>query len=306
MSQRCPLCNVETSSVVYKNVPQFPECDIVQCLNCSHRYTVVHKTIDVDKLYVDEVYKVVENRDSIFDKIIRREYNGVLYQLDQFKTQKGNLLDFGTGKGQFGNLAKKDGWKVKAVETSPDRAAYAREIYGLDVNTNFYSAGSIFNINFEALTLFHVLEHLPQPGILLKQLVTDNVRADGMVIVEVPNISSWQSGIAKENWIHLDVPRHINHFSPEILKKFLTDLHFIPVKTSYFSFHLGVLGMVDSLLKKFGYKKNIIFELKNNKSKVLIAAIGLILPFALVMEFFASRFGKGGIIRVYLFKKEIS
>jgi hypothetical protein len=176
-------------------------------------------------------------------------------------------------------------------------------VYGLDVNSEFYTTGSIFNIQFDVLTLFHVLEHLPQPDTLLSQLVKDNVTDKGIVVVEVPNIRSWQSTIAKENWIHLDVPRHIHHFSFERLEKLLTDINLEPLKTTSFSFHLGVLGMVDSLLKRLGYRKNIIYELKNKKSKTLILMIALLLPLAFIIERLASIFRKGGIIRIYLVRK---
>jgi 2-polyprenyl-3-methyl-5-hydroxy-6-metoxy-1,4-benzoquinol methylase len=303
MNQGCPLCNSKKFTIVYKHVPQFTDSDVARCNQCGHYYTIINKGIDVNQLYSDEVYKVVENRNSIFDRIIQREYNGVLRQLDKIKVRKGNLLDFGCGKGKFGSLARENGWKVKAVETSPDRAAYARNVYGLEVNSEFYTTGSIFNIQFDALSLFHVLEHLPHPDVLLDQLVKDNVTDRGLVVVEVPNIRSWQSRIAKEHWIHLDVPRHIHHFSFERLEKLLFDINLKPLKTTSFSFHLGVLGMVDSMLKRFGYRKNIIYELKNKKSKTLILMIVLLLPVAFIIERLASLFNKGGIIRIYLVRK---
>jgi 2-polyprenyl-3-methyl-5-hydroxy-6-metoxy-1,4-benzoquinol methylase len=303
MNQICLLCHSENVSFVYKYLPQYNDADIMQCNDCGHQFSIVRKEINIDELYNDEIYKIVENRNSIFDRIIQREYNGVLRQLDKFSIRKGNLLDFGCGKGKFGSLARENGWKVKAVETSPDRAAYARNVYGLDVNSEFYTAGSIFNIPFDVITLFHVLEHLPKPGILLDQLIKDNLTDKGFVVIEVPNMSSWQSGIAKENWIHQDVPRHIHHFSPERLEKLLQEINLRPLKTTSFSFHLGVLGMVDSLLKQFGYKKNIIYELKNKKSRTLIVMIALLLPVAYIVERVASGFGKGGVIRMYLIRK---
>ncbi len=299
MIQTCPLCNGKNVSVVYERLPHFHQAALMQCNNCGHLYSFIREEINVSDLYSDEIYKVVENRHSIFDRIIKREYAGVLKQLDNMKIAKGNLLDFGCGKGQFGNLAEKNGWRVKAVETSPERAAYARNVYGLDVNSEFYSSGSIFNIRFDVLTLFHVLEHLHVPGQLLQELIKTNVTENGIVIIEVPNIGSWQSRIAKDHWIHLDVPRHIHHFTPERLNKFLVSLGLVPVKRTYFSFHLGVLGMVDSLLKKMGYRKNIIYELKNKKSKSLILRVALVLPFAIILEFTSSLFGKGGVIRIY-------
>jgi 2-polyprenyl-3-methyl-5-hydroxy-6-metoxy-1,4-benzoquinol methylase len=303
MNQTCPLCHSENVSIVYKHLPQYNDADIMQCNDCGHQFSIIRGEINVHELYTDEIYKIVENRNSVFDRIIQREYKGVLRQLDKIKVSKGTLLDFGCGKGKFGSVAQEDGWKVKAVETSQDRAAYAKNVYGLDVNTEFYTTGSIFNMQFDLLTLFHVLEHLPQPGVLLDQLIKNNLTDNGFVVIEVPNMSSWQSGIAKENWIHQDVPRHIHHFSPGGLEKLLMDINLKPLKTTSFSFHLGVLGMVDSLLKKLGYNKNIIYELKNKKSRTLIIKIAVLLPVAYVLERVASLFGKGGVIRMYLVRK---
>jgi 2-polyprenyl-3-methyl-5-hydroxy-6-metoxy-1,4-benzoquinol methylase len=300
MNRRCPLCDSSHSDVLYKQLTEHPDSEILQCEDCGHVYSILKTDIDVNKLYSDQVYKVVENRNSIFDRIIQWEYNRVLHQMDKIRPGKGSLLDFGCGKGKFGSLAQESGWKVKAVETAPDRAAYARDVYGLDVSSSFFTEGSIFNIRFNTLTLFHVLEHLPQPGILLEELVKGNLTENGMVVIEVPNLCSWQSMIAKENWIHLDVPRHIHHFSPNRLRKLLLDIDLNPIKMTSFSFHLGVLGMVDSLLKKAGYKKNIIYELKNKKSKILIIFIALVLPIAFIMEGMASLLGKGGVLRMYL------
>lgn len=80
----------------------------------------------------------------------------------------------------------------------------------------------------------------------------------------------------------------------------IEDIGFSHVKTSFFSFHLGVLGMVDSLFKLFGYKKNIIFELKNRKTIGLILKIAIFLPVAMILECVAAWSSKGGIIRMYL------
>lgn len=299
MNLSCPLCGHQDHIVVYSQLPQYPDAHIVKCNNCGHLYTLLKKEIDVDSLYADEVYKVVENRNTVFDKILNREYKGTLKILKAFTKQTGSLLDFGSGKGKFGSLAKDNGWQVKCIETSPERAAYAKNIYGLEVSTAFYSAGNIFNTWFDALTLFHVLEHLPDPKPLLGQLIKDNLKKDGLVVIEVPNIKSWQSRIAKDRWIHLDVPRHINHFSPGRLDGFIREIGLEPVKRTFFSYHLGVLGMVDSLLRIFGYNKNIIYELKNRKSKALIVKVAILLPFAVLMEWIASSLGKGGVIRVY-------
>jgi 2-polyprenyl-3-methyl-5-hydroxy-6-metoxy-1,4-benzoquinol methylase len=302
MMPGCPLCGIESYTIVYKQL-QFPAASIVKCTNCCHVYTLLSHKIPADKLYNDDVYKIVENRHTIFDKILNWEYKRVIKKINSFKPSKGLLLDFGCGKGKFGSLAKAKGWKVKCVETSAERAAYAKNIYGLEVETNSYVGGKIFNADFDVLTLFHVLEHLPHPGVLLTELIKQNLKKDGLVVIEVPNINSLQARISGSKWMHLDVPRHINHFSPVRLDQFAGECGLISQRTAFFSFHLGVLGMTDSLLKMMGYRRNIIYELKNKKNMLLFAGILLLLPFAIILEISAVALGYGGITRKYFILK---
>jgi SAM-dependent methyltransferase len=302
MKPGCPLCGKENYTVVYEHL-SFPGASLVKCSACFHFYTLTNTPPENDKLYTDEVYKVVENRDSIFDKILNREYKRVITKINSFKRQKGALLDFGCGKGKFASLAKDNGWQAKCVETSIERAEYAKKIYGLDVDTRFYTTGKIFSIDFDTLTLFHVIEHLPHPGTLLNELIQQNVKQDGLVVIEVPNINSLQARIAGSHWMHLDPPRHISHFTPSRLDQLAGELGLVPRRTRYFSFHLGVLGMTDSLLKLFGYRRNIIYELKNNKSNALKLAIVFLLLFALPLEFFSTLLGRGGVVRKYFVRQ---
>jgi len=101
------------------------------------------------------------------------------------------------------------------------------------------------------------------------------------------------------NGIHLDTRHHISHFIPEEIDQIGEELSLKILRTRFFSFHLGVLGMSDSFLKFFGYRKNIIYELKN-KNIALMAAIFILLPFAFILESFAAAIGRGGIVRKYL------
>lgn len=303
MNASCPICDGNVYQYLFKELPQCEHGSIVKCSKCSHFYSLLMHDMDAQALYSDEVYQVVENRDSIFDRILNWEYGKVLKQLARLRPGKGNLLDFGGGKGKFGWLARQDSWSAKCVETSAGRAAYAREVYRLDVDTNFYDKGRIFDVQFDAITLFHVLEHLPRPRALLHELVSSNLKPDGMLVIEVPNITSWQAAFAKSQWLHLDVPRHIQHFSPSRLKQMLSDLGFKSLKTTFWSFHLGVLGMLDSLMKLLGYQGSIIFELKNKKTPKLLALIGLTLPFAVLLEGVAAMVGRGGVIRMYLVRQ---
>ncbi len=303
MASKCPLCYCESYYVIYEHLLKRSCISIVKCRDCLHAYTLADYVVESSELYNDSIYKVVENRKTIFDKILNWEYKRVRKRITMLKPSKGSLLDFGSGKGKLASLAKQNGWNVNCVETAVERALYAKKVYGLEVNTDFYSTGRIFDSVFDVLTLFHVLEHLQSPASLLHELIRYNLKKDALIVIEVPNINSWQARIAGRHWMHWDIPRHLSHFSPARLEQFTASLGLTTLRTGYFSFHLGVLGMTDSILKKLGYRNNIIYELKNRKNKLIIFAIVFLLPLSFLAETIASLAGSGGVVRKYLIRK---
>ena len=72
----------------------------------------------------------------------------------------------------------------------------------------------------------------------------------------------------------------------------------------YHSMHLGILGMVQSILSLFGYKRNLIDQLKFNRRIPLSILIILVLPFAFIIELLAVLCNRGGIIRVFCKKAD--
>lgn len=96
----------------------------------------------------------------------------------------GTLLDIGTGIGQFLFFARKD-FEVKGTEISESAAAAARQKYGIDV-----IHGDIVEISFaskfDVITLFHVLEHVPDPAATLRRC-RELLNSGGILILAVPN-----------------------------------------------------------------------------------------------------------------------
>ena len=278
-------------------------CSIVKCRNCAHLYTLSISDVEVKHLYEGGDYKVVENRGSIFDCILDIEYSFILRKLESLYPSKGYLLDFGCGKGKFLWLATKLGWQVKGVEIGESRAKYAKEIYKLDINTEVYSKGPIEPHRFDIITMFHVCEHLDKPKVMVSELVRSNLKNDALILIEVPNFFSIQSRISGKKWLHLDVPRHVSHFTQNSVEELIESIGCHPIKCEYFSFHLGVLGMVQSLLSLMGYNKNIIYQLKYKKTIRELFLILALTPVSFILELIAAIFKKGGIIRVYAIRK---
>src|SRR4029079_5907411 len=97
-----------------------------------------------------------------------------------------------------------------------------------------------------AITMFHVLEHLYDPGCSLaaaRQLL----RPDGRLILQVPNAACWQFLLFGERWNGVDVPRHLINFKASDLDKLLDACGFEVLRHKYFSLRDNLAGLATTL-----------------------------------------------------------
>ena len=130
----------------------------------------------------------------------------------------GHLLDIGTGTGYFPATMKRRGWTVEAVEKNEGARRFAAEHFGLDVRPEGELQGMKAE-SFDVITLWHVmehLEHLNETWELLHRLLTDK----GVLVVAVPNCSSYDAQKYGAYWAAYDVPRHLWHFTPDTMQRF--------------------------------------------------------------------------------------
>jgi len=151
------------------------------------------------------------------------------------------LLDVGCGDGRFLLEAKKRGWRVAGVERYPDLSRAA----GLEVRERVEDAEALGP--FGCVTLWHTLEHLPDPhGTLarIRQLLAPG----GMLLVAVPDWGGDQAGLFKRLWIHLDVPRHLYHFNAPSLSALMRRCGFSVVRTWHQELEYDLMGWSQSAL----------------------------------------------------------
>lgn len=288
----CPVCHTSPIS--------FPASGSrITCSSCEVSWTYLSETIDAAALYRDEVYAVVDNRKSLFEKIIFSESYAILKQAKKLLPKARLLLDFGSGKGQFLAVAKSLGWQGIGIETEAARGEFAREKYGVDVQIAYYQNGLVGKSPVDLISLNHVLEHLPEPLFLLRELFQHNLKKGGLLYVEVPRADSWQAQIAGDAWMHWDIPKHLSHWTEPVLTAQLEALGLSKIAERNFSLHLGVLGMVQALLSRVGYRENLVLRLKRKKSLGLIGLLAAFLPLAWTLELLSSLSGKSGICGVY-------
>lgn len=213
--------------------------------------------------------------------------------------QGGTLLDVGCGDGSFLVASQGRGWTVAGIERFPD-AARAK---GLEI---FEDAAHLGDRTFDRITLWHSLEHIARPQSLMTGLAR-HLSPGGMLIVAASDFGGWQSRFFGRHWLHLDVPRHLWHFTCGPLARLLSKAGLEAVATRHSEFEYDLLGWSQSMLNAlFRKTPNDFFCFLTRKpmrsrglARLFQIAIGLVLTgFSLPLVGISSLVRKGGTLVV--------
>lgn len=138
----------------------------------------------------------------------------------------GRLVDVGAAGGAFVAEAARAGFDASGIEPVARFARHAREVLGVDVRDG--RVEDVGAASADVITLWHVLEHLPDPRGALEQL-RRALRPGGSLVLEVPNLESLAAALQGTGWTHLDVATHVTHFTPATLRAALSGAGLQPV-----------------------------------------------------------------------------
>lgn len=127
--------------------------------------------------------------------------------------EAGKLLDFGCGGGSFLQKMHAQGWEVTGLDVAQTTVERVRAETGLNVLVGSLPHPELEPGSFDAITMWHALEHVPNPSEVL-QAARDLLTPTGRLLVAVPNIDSFAFRTFGQHWFGLDLPRHLTHFAP--------------------------------------------------------------------------------------------
>ena len=225
----CPVCNSTNIAAALQakdNTVSKELFTIWQCGNCTLRFTqnipdendigAYYQSSDyishsnTNKGFINKLYHAVRSVTLSSKKNLVEKYSG---------KSKGSLLDVGAGTGAFASTMQKNGWNVTALE--PD--ATARANAEKDFNITLQPSENLFSLkdgSFDAITLWHVLEHVHDLHNYINKFYS-LLKEDGVLIIAVPNYTSYDANEYESAWAAYDVPRHLYHFSPKSMKTLL-------------------------------------------------------------------------------------
>jgi len=156
-----------------------------------------------------------------------------------------DLLDVGCGSGTLLGLLKQRGFRPVGVDFSAEAARVAEAENGVRVVVGSLEQARFPDQSFDIVTLFHVMEHVTNPRAVLAE-VSRILKPNGAVILQVPNIDSWQFAAFGARWYGLDIPRHVIDYSKKCMLELLTDCGFAVRRIKHFNLRDNAPAMVSS------------------------------------------------------------
>lgn len=301
----CGVCGVPLSGPLYTEAHDYLTGQSFQVFACAQCHVAWTSPVPRDlEPYYPRSYRRYNN---VIITILKFLYRRRVARWCRSFSKPGRALELGCGDGFMLNALRSFGWSVAGTERTEEMARFAREHFGIKV---YVEPGNSIppDERYDLIVLFQVLEHLVDPVSELKRAAS-RLAEGGSVIVAVPNFSSWQSRFAKTGWFHLDVPRHLVHFSPASIDHAAHAASLRVSSISFLSLEHDPYGWVQSALNRF-------FANGNRLTKLLMRAVpwrvgdiftvclaGALTPVALVAAALSWLVGRGAIMEVMLIRR---
>ena len=285
---------------------------VVRCSNCGLAYTAQVTDEVLAAAYSQSYYgtgsaKFVSIVEALVSAGHRHQAGKILdiYRAGQSRTEAApTVLDIGCGRGLLLRAFAGLGARCLGIERDEFPGAESAPI---DLHIGALQDDELENRCFDIIIIWHVLEHITELGALLDELPR-HLNPGGLLVISVPNFSSWQSRFFERHWFHLDIPRHVTHFEKRWLFDKLGSMGLDIIESNTFTASQNVYGFLQSSLNRlFPQRPNRLYKLltRGRSGTERLALLGwgllaaLILPFALAESLLAEFRGRGATLTLY-------
>lgn len=260
------------------------------------------------ELYAPDYYGVGETKFSpILERVREAGFRWKVRDVKKLlKSPQARVLDVGCGSGSFLRAISQAGFVACGTEIEGPAYDRASRIQGIHVKNQALAPEMFGRESFDLITLWHVLEHIPDPLETL-HILRAMIHSDGWLIIEVPNFGSLQSRCFGPDWFHLDPPLHLYQYTETALNSLLERTGFRVERRSTWSLQMGGFGCLQSVMNKAIRPRDLFYDMLRTRNRCkggagakMLSVLSSI-PLAPVSAGFAvieTLLGRGSVLRI--------
>lgn len=233
----CPACGYTSNTLYLQSYDYFltqKPFAVHRCDACGLLFTLPRPSDEELPGYYDSQDYLSHPTDQ--QSLKARLYNRIRkfnllqkYRILESICEKGIMLDYGCGSGEFLHTCKTRGWNTTGIEVNEKARNFAIQNHHLEV----YPETQIKDLpkgRFDLITLWHVLEHIPNLNERLNDFY-QLLKPGGTLLLAVPNTDSWDAKHYAGIWAAWDLPRHLYHYNYKTLRSTVERQSFTYVKS---------------------------------------------------------------------------
>lgn len=242
----CPVCGSPDRDGAFRTKGRL----VVTCAECHLQF--------VDPMTAAAAEAALEKMGEAFiQTYIREEPSYRAYFRRKVKdllrvAPPGRILDLGCATGVFLDEARRAGFEEIGVDVLPGAVAYARDRLGVDARLGALGEMGLSGGHFDAVALFHIIEHVPDPAGLVRE-VARLLRPGGVLLLTTPDRRGFLARLTGQRWFEYYNEEHLSYFDERSLRRLLTEGEFTIVNLRTEFGRAFTLGYVAERLSRFYY-----------------------------------------------------
>ncbi len=255
MTTNCPLCGCSGASLRWIVKRWQPNLRVVRCNECElHRLDPIPSQSQLALFYGEgyftgeQEYAHIDER-SQWDALMRRN-SRIVAAIERFCPTKGAILEIGCSFGSFLAAARQRGWKTKGVEVSSFSGGYARDSAGLDVFIGLLEDAHLPSKSFDAIYMSEVIEHIPNPLEMLKEL-RRLLKDGGLLVLCTGTTNGIVPRVMRGKWEYF-LPGHVVYWSEQTITRAAEVSGFVVEKIRYGNVDVGLLSALEHVFNVNG------------------------------------------------------